>query len=456
MNRDNLLYDVEGNRMPYSVEAEQSVLGAMIVDPQCIAEVATEVRPEFFYIPQHKEIYTVIITMFEINQVVDFVSLLEKLKSNKVYDEAGGKAYLTQLVQTVPSAANVKTYIGIIRERYYARALIGAANSILKDIEENAVSTDKLIESAEQRIYDIRTGNDKSGLTSIKDIIEQETYDRLSKIADPETHNDYVGIPCGIGELDKMITGLNKSDLIILGARPSMGKTSMALNIARNVAVDTGKTVCFFSLEMSRDQLAQRLLSSESGIDSSKLRTGELTADEWTMLTRAGAHLSETNLYFDQTSDITVPEIKAKLRRMKKVDLVIIDYLGLMHSARRIENRVQEISEITRNLKIMAKEFNVPVIVCSQLSRGTEGKGKSHKPGLADLRDSGSIEQDADIVLFLYRDAYYNNEKSSEDDLSEESKSECIVAKNRHGETGRVELHWDAKHTRFTSVDRIR
>ena len=456
MSNDNLLYDVEGGKLPYSVEAEQSVLGAMIVDPQCIADVATEVKSEFFYIPQHKEIYNAIITMFEINEVIDFVSLLEKLKNSKTYDEAGGKAYLTQLVETVPSAANVKTYVDILRERYYARALIGAARGILKDIEEHAVSTDRLIESAEQRIYDIRTGNDKSGLTSIKNIIEQETYDRLSKIADPETHDDYVGIPCGIGELDKMITGLNKSDLIILGARPSMGKTSMALNIARNVAVDTGKTVCFFSLEMSRDQLAQRLLSSESGIDSAKLRTGELTADEWTMLTRAGAHLSETNLYFDQTSDITVPEMKAKLRRMKKVDLVIIDYLGLMHSARRIENRVQEISEITRNLKIMAKEFNIPVIVCSQLSRGTEGKGKSHKPGLSDLRDSGSIEQDADIVLFLYRDAYYNNEKTDEDDMVEESKSECIVAKNRHGETGRVELHWDAKHTRFTSVDRIR
>ena len=456
MSNENLLYDVEGGRVPYSVEAEQSVLGAMIVEPQCIADVATEVRSEFFYIPQHKEIYNAIITMFEINQVIDFVSLLEKLKDNNTYDEAGGKAYLTQLVQVVPSAANVKTYINILRERYYARALIGAARGILKDIEENAVSTDKLIESAEQRIYDIRTGNEKSGLTSIRDIIEGETYDRLSKIADPETHDDYVGIPCGISDLDKMITGLNKSDLIILGARPSMGKTSMALNIARNVAVDTGKTVCFFSLEMSRDQLAQRLLSSEAGIDSSKLRTGELTADEWTMLTQAGAHLSKTNLYFDQTSDITVPEMKAKLRRMKKVDLVIIDYLGLMHSARRIENRVQEISEITRNLKIMAKEFNVPVIACSQLSRGTEGKGKSHKPGLADLRDSGSIEQDADIVLFLYREAYYNNEKSSEDDFVEDSKSECIVAKNRHGETGRVELNWDPKHTRFTSIDRMR
>ncbi|MBO4432558.1 MAG: replicative DNA helicase [Clostridia bacterium] len=456
MAENNLFYDFEEGKIPYSVEAEQAVLGAMIVDPQSISEVVTLVKPEFFYIPQHKEIYTTIITMFEVNQVIDFVSLLEKLKTNKIYDEAGGKAYLTQLVQAVPSAANIKTYIDILRERYYARALIGAAKGILKDIEEKVADTDKLIDSAEQRIYDIRTGNDKSGLTPIKDIIEGETYERLTKISDPETHDDYVGIPCGIGELDKMITGLNKSDLIILGARPSMGKTSMALNIARNVAVDTGKTVCFFSLEMSRDQLAQRLLSSESGIDSSKLRTGELTADEWTMLTQAGAHLSETKLYFDQTSDITVPEMKAKLRRMKKVDLVIIDYLGLMHSARRIENRVQEISEITRNLKIMAKEFNIPVIVCSQLSRGTEGKGKSHKPGLADLRDSGSIEQDADIVLFLYREAYYNNEKTSEDDMVEDSKSECIVAKNRHGETGRIELHWDPKHTRFTSVDRIR
>ena len=456
MSNDNLLYDVDGGRVPYSVEAEQSVLGSMIIDPEGIPEVVTAVRPEFFYIPQHKDIYGVILSMFEINQVIDFVSLLENLKDNNVYDEAGGKAYLTQLVQTVPTSANVKTYIDILRERYYARSLIGAAKGILKDIEEHAVDTDKLIESAEQRIYDIRTGNDKSGLTPIKDIIEQETYDRLSKIADPETHDDYVGIPCGIGELDRMMTGLNKSDLIILGARPSMGKTSMALNIARNVAVDTGKTVCFFSLEMSRDQLAQRLLSSESGIDSAKLRTGELTADEWTMLTRAGEHLSKTNLFFDQSSDITVPEMKAKLRRMKKVDLVIIDYLGLMHSARRIDNRVQEISEITRNLKIMAKEFNIPVIACSQLSRGTETKGKSHRPALSDLRDSGSIEQDADIVLFLYRDAYYNNEKSDEEDFVEETKSECIVAKNRHGETGKVELHWDSKHTRFTSIDRLR
>lgn len=457
MSAKDMLYDIDGTRVPYSVEAEQSVLGAMIMEPGCIPEIANTVKSEYFYIPQHKSIFNAIITMFEINQVVDFVSLLEKLKDNNTYDEAGGKEYLTQLVEIVPSAANVSTYVEILRDRYYSRALIGAAKDILKDIEENDSSPEEMIESAEQRIFNIRTDSSDSGLVPIKDIIELETYDRLAKIADPETHDDYVGIPCGISDLDKMITGLNKSDLIILGARPSMGKTSMALNIARNVAVDTGKTVCFFSLEMSRDQLAQRLLSSESGVESTKLRTGDLTADEWTMLTQAGAHLAKTKLYFDQTSDITVPQMKAKLRRMRnKPDLVIIDYLGLMHSARKIENRVQEISEITRNLKIMAKEFNIPVIVCSQLSRGTEGKGKSHKPGLADLRDSGSIEQDADIVMFLYRDSYYNNEKTDEEEMSEVSKSECIIAKNRHGETGKVDLNWDPKHTRFTSVDRIR
>lgn len=456
MSGENLIYDTAGSRVPYSVEAEQSVLGSMIVDPACISEIALSVKPDFFYIPQHKEIFKAIISMYEINEVIDFVSLLEKLKDNNVYDEAGGKEYLTRLVEIVPSSANVMTYAGILRDRFYARSLISAAQGILSDIEENRFPTEELIEKAEQRIYDIRSGNETSGLVHIKEVIENETYDRLTKIADPQTHDDYVGIPCGIGELDKMITGLNKSDLIILGARPGMGKTSFALNIARNVAVDSGRNVCFFSLEMTRDQLAQRLLSSEAAIDSQKLRTGELSPDEWTRLTQAGEHLSKAGLFFDQTSNITVTEILAKLRRMKKVDLVIIDYLGLMHSAVKTENRVNEISAITRSLKIMAKELNVPVIVCAQLSRGTEVKGKSHRPALSDLRDSGSIEQDADIVLFLYREAYYDNEKKADEDLSDESKSECIVAKNRHGETGKVTLHWDSKHTRFTSVDNIR
>ena len=456
MAEEKLIYDLDGARLPYSVEAEQAVLGSIIIDPKCLNDVATSIKAEYFYIPQHREIYSTLAEMYELSQTIDFVSLLEKLKRDGVYDEAGGKAYLTQLVQTVPSAANVLTYVAIVRERYTARSLMTAAQDIIKDINDNALDSGRLLDSAEQRIYEIRQGREVTGLTHIKSVIENETYDRLSKMADPETRADYIGIPSGIGELDRMITGLNKSDLIILGARPGMGKTSFALNIVRNVAVNTGRTVCFFSLEMTRDQLAQRMLSSEAGIKSEKLRTGELVEDEWTRLAQAGDALSKADIYFDETSSITVPEMKAKLRRMKKVDLVVIDYLGLMHSARQIDNRVQEISEITRNLKIMAKELKVPVIACAQLSRGTEAKGKSHKPALSDLRDSGSIEQDADIVLFLYRDAYYDSEKSDDEDLSDQTKSECIVAKNRHGEIGTIPLHWDGQFTRFTSVDVFR
>ncbi len=456
MSEEKLIYDLEGARLPYSVEAEQAVLGAIIIDPKCLHEIAVQMKTDYFYIPQHKEIYAAMSSMYELSQTIDFVSLLERLKKDGVYDDAGGKEYLTRLAQFVPSSANVLTYVAIIRERYYARALMGAAQNIIKDINENAVDSGKLIDNAEQRIYEIRQGREISGLTHIKSVIENETYDRLSKMADPETRADYIGIPSGIGDLDKMITGLNKSDLIILGARPGMGKTAFALNIARNVAVNSGKTVCFFSLEMTRDQLAQRMLSSEAGIKSEKLRTGELDADEWTRLAQAGDNLSKASIYFDETSSITVPEMKAKLRRMKKVDLVVIDYLGLMKSAKNTENRVQEVSEITRNLKIMAKELGVPVIACAQLSRGTEAKGKSHKPALSDLRESGSIEQDADIVLFLYREKYYDNEKTEDEDMSDPNKAECIVAKNRHGELGTIEMHWDGQFTRFTSVDKFR
>ena len=456
MSEEKLIYNLDGSRLPYSIEAEQSVLGAVLIDPKCLSDIAVQIKTDYFYLPQHKKIYEVMASMYELSQTIDFVSLLEKLKKDGVYDEAGGKAYLTQLVQTVPSAANVLTYVAIIRERYYARSLMTAAQDIIKDVNENTMDSGKLLDSAEQRIYEIRQGREISGLTHIKSVIENETYDRLAKMADPETRNDYIGIPCGIGALDKMITGLNKSDLIILGARPGMGKTSFALNIVRNVAVGTGKTVCFFSLEMTRDQLAQRMLSSEAGIKSEKLRTGELDDGEWARLAQAGENLSKADIYFDETSAITVPEMKAKLRRMKKVDLVVIDYLGLMKSARQTENRVQEVSEITRNLKIMAKELKVPVIACAQLSRGTETKGKSHKPALSDLRESGSIEQDADIVLFLYRDTYYDNEKTDDEDRADPNKAECIVAKNRHGEIGTVDLYWDGQFTRFTSVDVFR
>lgn len=458
MSENKLIYDIEsGGKAPYSTEAEQAVLGSMIIDPDCINEVALEVKEEYFYFKQHRDIFYAISSMYEFSQTIDFISLLERLKKDGVYDEAGGKEYLTKLVTAVPSSANVLTYVAIIREHYVKRTLMSVASGIIKDINENVKDSNILLDAAEEKIYNIRDSREIGGLTHIKNVITYETYDRLTKMNDPETRNDYIGIPTGIGELDRITTGLNKSDLIILGARPGMGKTSFALNIARNVAVNAGKTVCFFSLEMSRDQLAQRMLSSEAAIKSEKLRTGALEPEEWTRLTQAGENLSKAEIYFDETSDITVPQMMAKLRRMKKCDLVVIDYLGLMTSAEKKENRVNEVSDITRSLKKMAKKLKVPVIACAQLSRATETKGKSHKPMLADLRDSGSIEQDADIVLFLYREAYYDGEKSADEDRSDNTKSMCIVAKNRHGEANvDVPLNWDGQHTRFTSVDVFR
>ena len=280
--------------------------------------------------------------------------------------------------------------------------------------------------------------------------------DRIDKLTHEETKAEFMGISTGFSGIDRMTTGLHKSDLIVLGARPGMGKTSMALNLATNVALTPQKpTVCIFSLEMTREQLAERLIANEASIKSTKLRTGELDKDDWQRFAQACDLLSNTNIYLDETSGITVPEIKAKLRRLRQVDLVIIDYLGLMRSSKEKEyqgNRAREMQEITGNLKIMAKELGVPIIACAQLNRGTEAKGKSHKPALADLRDSGSIEQDADSVWFLYRETYYQSDSKNPEELND-NKAECIIAKNRHGEVGTVELHWDGQFTRFTTPE---
>lgn len=456
----NFLPDSGSLNAPYSIDAEQAVLGAIIIDPECLNLVATQIKEEYFYLKEHREIYKTLRGMLEMGgKAIDFISLLEQLKRNGVYDEAGGKAYLTKLAQIVPTSKNINTYVELVKDRYYARALLAAAENIITNVNENLVDPDILLNHAEQAIYDIRQGRDVSGLVHIGKVIEEETYARLTKITDPETADDYKGIPTGISSLDRVITGLNKSDLIILGARPGMGKTSFALNIARHAAVVAKKTVCFFSLEMTRDQLAQRMLSNEASIESEKLRTGDLSTDEWTRLAQAGTNLAASEIYFDETSGITVPEMKAKLLRMPKVDLVVIDYLGLMQSAKRTENRVQEVSDITRNLKAMAKELNVPVVACAQLSRGTETKGKSHKPALADLRESGSIEQDADIVMFIYRENYYRSEtedSANPEDMPNPNKAEIIVAKNRHGSVDTVELYWDGKYTRFASQEVFR
>lgn len=453
---DNKDFDLLGGHMvPFSAEAEQSVLGSVLIDPQCMDRLSGNIKPEHFYIQQHQAVYNVMSDMYMLNKAIDPVTVLDELKARGVYDDAGGKAYITQLVQVVPSAANIDAYIGIVKDKYYSRSLMKTAQQIIADIEDGAGSSGQLIERAEQSIYDIRKGRETSGLVHIRDVLRNETIHRIDCLNNEETRDDFIGIPCGINALDDMLTGLNKSDLIILGARPGMGKTSFALNIARHVALKEKKTVCFFSLEMTRDQLAQRLLSAEACISSEKLRTGKIEGSEWTSLVQATEILSKADLYVDQTTRITVNEMKAKLRRMPKVDLVIVDYLGLMSSTKKTDNQAQLIGDITQNLKNMAKELNVPVICAAQLNRGGEGTDKkNHRPSLSSLRDSGSIEQDADIVLFLYREHYYDTEKNDPEQHADEHEAVCIVAKNRHGRTGDVPLYWDGEHTRFTSVAR--
>jgi len=306
-----------------------------------------------------------------------------------------------------------------------------------------------LIDSAEQKVYEIRQDRHQGGLVPIKQVIASN-YDMYNKLTGAD-RDQYIGIPTGISSLDEITTGLNRSDLIIVGARPGMGKTSFALNMARNVAMLQNRTVAVFNLEMSREQMVNRFLSSEARVSSKKLRTGNLTPDEWMRMASAAGQLGKAPIYLDETASITVPEMKARLRRIKDLGFVVIDYLQLMHSAKRTDNRVQEVSEITRSLKIMAKELNVPVMVCAQLARTTE-KQSNHRPALADLRESGSIEQDADQVLFLYRDEYYRNEKSDPTAV-ENGTAEVIVAKNRHGELGTVKLAFQGEFTQFTSLE---
>ena len=360
----------DGLNLPYSPEAEQSVLGAVLLDSSCLDRIAEILpRAEYFHLANHRMIYDAMLEMFTLGQPVDFVTVLDKLKQNPAFDQVNGKTYLLQLAQIVPSVSNVETYAGIVRDKYDIRTLITTARDILEEASEGGDDAATLLDSAEQRIFDIRRGKNMQGLQRINEVII-ETFDRLDLLNSPDS-DQFKSISTGIRDLDETITGLNRSDLILLAARPGMGKTSFALNIANHVAVKEKKRVAFFSLEMTKEQLASRMLSTEGEVGGTKLRTGKLTEDEWVRLIEAGDILSKTQIYFDDTPGITVPEMKAKLRRLKDVDLVIIDYLQLMSGAKRIDNRVQEISEITRNLKIMAKEINVPVITLSQLSRAS-------------------------------------------------------------------------------------
>jgi replicative DNA helicase len=443
-----------GAAAPFSLEAEQSVLGAILLEPSCLA-VVMEILPgaDYFYAVNNRLIYDAMMEMFTLGKPVDFVTILEKLKSSDRFDEGSGKVYLMQLANLVPSISNVDVYANIVRDKYDIRTLMQTARGILDDATTSGEDSAILLDSAEQRIFDIRQGKNMKGLQPIREII-LETFDRLDRLNSPDS-KDFKALPTGISQLDSVITGLNRTDLVVLAARPGIGKTSFALNIASHVGKKAKKRVAFFSLEMGKEQLASRVLSMEAYVEGTRLRTGNLSDEEWNRLIEAGDILSKTELYFDDTPGITVPEMKAKVRRLKDVDLIIIDYLQLMNSARKIDNRVQEVSEITRSLKIMAKELNLPVVALSQLARTSERR-QTKEPMLSDLRDSGSIEQDADIVIFLSRDTISSPDAQVPDEEKDANSCDCIVAKNRHGDTRKIELHWQGEFMRFTAMEASR
>lgn len=431
--------------VPFSFEAEQSVLGAVIIDYSVLDTLIPLLRPEYFYMEQHRRIYETMLSMNLAAKPIDYVTLLDEVRAKGIFSEAEGKQYLLSLTEVVPSIENAENYARIIVQKAILRQMIEAADAIRTRAMEMTDSADEVVEYAEQRIYDITNARVNTGFYSLREGL-QESIDRYNKMAG-EGREQFLGTPTYFPDLDNLLGGMHNSDLIIVAARPGIGKSSLALNIAENVALKAKKKVAFFSLEMSNDQLVDRIISSQALVENYKLRTGELQDDDWRRIAEATKLLADCPIYFDDSSNITVSQMKAKLRRLKDVGLVIVDYLQLMSSGRRIENRVQEVSEMTRALKIMAKELNVPLIVLSQLARKTEDR-KDGRPQLSDLRESGSIEQDADSVLFLVNDALANGEPERQNIMK------IVVGKNRHGETGTVEVEWSGKYTKFSSLEK--
>lgn len=430
-------------KLPFSLEAEQSVLGSILIDPECFNVIAGILKSEDFYLDEHVQIYLAMQDMYIKNRDIDIVTLIDTLVHRGVYDENNSKSYIKLIADVVPSAANVEDYARIVKDKSLLRSLIAASEEISESAYSAEDEVTHILGNAEQKIFSIAEGNEQKGFTHIREVLVQ-TYEHLHQLQ--TNRAETIGTPTGFGDLDKVLVGMGKSDMIIVGARPGVGKTSFCLNIAANVAKDSKKAVCIFSLEMSAQQLVSRLLSSEALVDSHNIRSGELTDEDWTKLAHASATLSECDILIDDTTGITATGMKAKLRRVKNLGLVVIDYLQLMQSDRKIDNRVQEVSDISRNLKLLAKELMVPVICCAQLSRNPESrKGNEKMPMLSDLRDSGAIEQDADIIMFLSRDYYMT-------DPEKQNVADVVVAKNRHGSTGTVPMGWFGQYTKFTSL----
>ena len=427
---------------PQSLEAEQAVLGSILIDSRCVADVIGILRPEDFFLKQNRQIYETVYTMFNFSQTIDPVTVLDKMRELGVYAD-NSRDYILQLMEITPTAANAVRYANIVRDKAMLRGLAQASTDISEMVHEQVGTPQEMLESAEKKIYALRKGERGDSLEHVGTILHK-VFDRLNELS--QSDSAIPGLSTGLRDLDSKINGLNKSDLILVAARPAMGKSAFALNLGINVARKYKKTVAIFNLEMSREQLAMRILASESFVELQKLATGKLSEEEWTKVSMAASALSQTDIRIDDNPSITVADINAKCRRLDNLGLVVIDYLQLMNGSgygKGGDSRVNVVSEISRSLKIMAKELNVHVICLSQLSRGPESR-TDKRPMLSDLRESGAIEQDADEVLFLYRDEYYN--ENSED----KGVAECIVAKNRHGEVGTVKLQWIPQYQTFT------
>ncbi len=435
-------------KMPVSIEAEQSVLGAILIKPECLGEITGIITTDDFYMEEHRAIYAAMNEMFLASRKIDHVTLINTLVQGGAYpNEQSGTDYIAQIARVVPSPQNVKDYARIVHEKSILRRLIEACDDISGTAYSEQGEVRHIVDSAEQKIFEIAQNRESREFRHIRDVMSN-VYSDLEALA-AQQGKPQQRTATGFSRLDRVLVEMGKGDLILIGARPGMGKTSFAMNIATNVAKDTKKTVCIFSLEMSGEQLVNRMLSSEAMVDSHSLRSGEIKPDDWARLADAAAALSGCEILIDDTTGVTVTDMKAKLRRTKNLGLVVIDYLQLMQSGKNIDNRVQEVSDISRNLKIMAKDLGVPVICCAQLSRGPESR-TTKKPMLSDLRDSGAIEQDADVVMFLYRDEYYKDQDGPHE---EANVAEVIVAKNRHGSTETVRMGWIGQFTKFRTLD---
>ena len=440
-------------KLPFSMLAEQALLGSILIDPPALTQISDSVRPEDFHLTEHRQIYSAMKQLSLLNHDIDHVTLLDVLEKEKVYNRDEAEVYLRTLADAVPNALNIKDYARIVLEKSVMRRLIETCGNISERAYSEQENVGELVEYAAAQMSEISMGRDSRGFVSMTSVLET-IFRNLSILYDDP--NAFDGIQTGYGDLDTTLAGIGQSDLVLVGARPGMGKTSFCLNIALNYARRTKEKVAIFSLEMSNEQLVQRMLSSYAMVDSYNMRTGRLSTQDWQKLANSVVDLAGVNILIDDTPNITVSGMKAKLRREGKIGLVVIDYLQLMQGDKHTDNRVQEVADISRNLKLMAKELHVPVICCSQLSRGTEGR-TSKRPMLSDLRESGSIEQDADTVIFIYRDEYYMDAgDKSKVDVTKAPVAEIIVAKNRHGSTGTVYLNWIGRYTTFYSIEEKR